>query len=191
MLATMRKPAQAPQADFVGQLKVLYNHYRDACLNQKYYGHRYVHVERWNKGVEIAIAIGSATSAIGAWPLWQSSVGKVIWAGVAAISTTLAVVKPFINYPEKMKRFERLHMGYAEVMAELREAVNNVQMNRNLSAETLAAHRRTRKILTKLAREDEPNPDRKLIQRLQAEVNKEIPAHSLWIPPIHGTSIEM
>ena len=57
-----------------GQLEILYDHYRDACLNQKYYGHRYVHIERWNKGIEIAIAVGSATTTIGAWPLWQSGV---------------------------------------------------------------------------------------------------------------------
>jgi hypothetical protein len=160
-VVAVRKTAQSPQADFAGQLEILYDHYRDACLNQKYYGYRYVHKERWNNGVEIAIAIGSAASTIGAWPLWQSSVGTVIWAGIAGISTILAVIKPFLNYPEKMKRFGQLHAGYAEVTAELREAVNNVRINRSLSSDALTAHQRARRMLTKLAREDEPNPTRK------------------------------
>jgi hypothetical protein len=181
----VRKATQSSQADFAGQLEILYDHYRDACLNQKYYGHRYVHIERWNKGIEIAIAVGSATTTIGAWPLWQSGVGTVIWAGIAGISTILAVVKPFLNYPENMKRFGRLHVGYAEVTAELRETVNSVRINRSLSSEALTAHQRARRMLMKLAREDEPIADRKLIERLQAEVNKEIPASTLWLPPPH------
>jgi hypothetical protein len=186
----VRKTAQAPQADCAEQLEILYDHYRDACLNQKYYGHRYVHVERSNSGIEIAIAIGSATSTIGAWPLWQFGVGKVIWATIAGASTILAVVKPFLNYPEKMKKFGRLHAGYVEITTELREIVNNLRIARSLSNEALITYKRMRKMLTQLAREDEPNPNRRLIKRLQAEVNKEIPLHTLWFPPPYVLSME-
>jgi hypothetical protein len=187
-VAVVRKTAHAPEAEarLTEQLEVLYDHYRDACLNQKYYGHRYVHAERWNKGLEIAIAIGSATSTIGAWPLWQSGVGKVIWAGIAGISTILAVLKPFINYPAKLKRLDELHVGYVGVTAELRELVNSVRINGGLSGDALAAHQAASKMLTKLARQDEPNPNRKLIQRLEVEVNREIPADRLWVPSAHA-----
>ncbi len=47
-----------------------------------------------------------------------------------------------------------------------------------------------RKMLTRLAREDEPNPKRRLIELLQAEVNKEIPLHTLWFPPPHVPATE-
>jgi hypothetical protein len=184
MVAAVRNTAQAPQSEFAGQLEILYDHYRDACLNQKYYGHRYQRIERWNSGIEITIAIGSATSTIGAWPLWQSNIGKVFWAAIAGVSTILAVMKPFLNYSEKMKRLSRLHMGYLEAAAELREAVNEVRVTKSLSAEASAIHKRVRKILMKLVKEDEPKPNRKLIERLQAEVNKEIPLHSLWFPQL-------
>ena len=187
----MRKATQSSQADLAVQLEILYDHYRDACLNQKYYGHRYVRIERWNKGIEIAIAVGSATTTIGAWPLWQSGVGTVIWAGIAGISTILAVVKPFLNYPENMKRFGSLHVGYAEVTAELRATLNSVRLHGSLSGEALTPHQRARRMLMKLAREDEPIADRKLIERLQAEVNKEIPANTLWLPPPHVSSTKI
>ena len=184
----MPKAAHEPEAEarLSEQLEVLYDHYRDACLNQKYYGHRYVHSERWNNGLEIAIAIGSATSTIGAWPLWQSGVGKAIWAGIAGISTILAVLKPFINYPAKLKRFGELHGGYVAATAELREVVNSVRINGGLTDEALAAHQRASQMLTTLARNDEPNPNRKLIERLQVEVNREIPANRLWVPSTHA-----
>ncbi len=51
-VAAVRKTAQAPHADCAEQLEILYDHYRDAFLNQKYYGHRYVHIERSNSAIE-------------------------------------------------------------------------------------------------------------------------------------------
>jgi hypothetical protein len=95
-----------------------------------------------------------------------------------------------MNYPEKMKKFGRLHAGYVEINTELREIVNNLRMTRGLSNDALITYKRARKRLTQLAREDEPNPKRRLIERLQTEVNKEIPLHMLWVPPSHSLSLE-
>src|SRR5262249_20732 len=81
-------------------------------------------------------------------------------------------LRPFINYPAKLNRFGELHGGYVAATAGLREVVNTVRINGGLSGEAVAAHQRATQMLTTLERNDEPNPNRKLIEGLQVEVNR-------------------
>src|SRR5215470_9919088 len=85
-----------PESVNLNGLTRVYNEYRTALLNVKYYGHKLRWAERANLFCELAIGVVSAASGVSGWAIWGTGAGKYIWSIVAGAAALSAVVKPIL-----------------------------------------------------------------------------------------------
>jgi methyl-accepting chemotaxis protein len=159
----------------------LYDQYRTASLNRKYYGCRLQAIRGWNNFFEIAIAIGTS-SVVGGWSLWHTGVGSTIWTILGGVTALLAIVKPFLQLSKQVERYTKLFIGYGDAFYDFELLVNEIGRIRRYNDEIDAAFRKTIDRLKQLAADDDPQPNHKLVKDCTGEVNREIPPDRLWWP---------
>lgn len=176
----------AAQGDgLVAALNDLYDAYRTALLNRKYYGCRLDSFRTRNKCFEALIAVGTS-SAIGAWAIWREGLGPTAWAILAGLATLLAVIKPFLGLAQGVERYTKLFVAHGDSFFDLDLLVKEARRSRHYTKDMDAAFRKTVDRSRQLAPEDDPRPDERLLRQCFEEVKKEIPANQLWLPAFKG-----
>lgn len=163
------------------QLIELYDCYRTSILNRKYYGHRLARTRLLNRTIEIILAI-SAASAVGAWALWQTSIGTIIWETLFSCATIIAVINPFLKLNDEIERYVKLYAGHSTNIYLLKKIVSDIARTRRLTTEQAITYSNILDSICNLAPYDDPKPKSNLISRYFDEVNKEVPPESLWMP---------
>lgn len=92
---------------------------RTARLSVKCFCARLRALERQNIWLEITIATSTSSSALAGFAFWRTSSGETAWQVLAVISAVLAVAKPFLKIPDKVKHLESLATGYRGVEHDL------------------------------------------------------------------------
>jgi hypothetical protein len=165
------------------QLRYIYNSYRTALLNRKYYGHRLTLFQKYNTVAEIFIAIGAAGSGgVAGLAIWGSITGQYAWLFISGIATVLGVVKPVLQFGRHIENYTKLYAGHSNVYLDLKSVVEDIEVSRSLPPKLADKYESIRKRIVELGGLDDPKPDKKLILKLQGQVNEEIPAESLWVP---------
>jgi hypothetical protein len=119
----MNEPALGVES-VLTQLRYIYNSYRTALLNRKYYGSRLVLSQRYNSVMEIAIAVGAAGSGgVAGLAVWGTITGQYAWLWISGIATVLGVVKPILQIGAKIENYTKLYSGYSNVYLELKSVV--------------------------------------------------------------------
>jgi len=162
-------------------LEVIYDLYRTALLNRKYYGDRLSAIQRQNTIAEIVIAIGTAVG-VGGLVFWEGAIGQYAWGAIAGLAVVLNVVRPIIQWPKKIELYSKLFASYSAMYGELGSVVSEIRTSRKLSPEMLKSYSDARLHAAWLSVDDDPRPSSKLVQRYYDDVNKEIPASDLWVP---------
>lgn len=162
-------------------MRELYEKYRTALLNRKYYGKRLSDMHRLNLIFEILIALGTS-SALGAWIIWRDSLGSTFWAVISGLAAILAVVKPILNITGKIERYTKLFVGHGDVFFDLERIVKDVERLRDYTREMDESFENAVNRLRELAPEDDASPSAKILDLCFREVNREVPAERLWIP---------
>jgi hypothetical protein len=161
----------------------VYDEYRSARLNVKYYSGRVHWLSRVNIVMEFMIAAFASSSAVAGFTLWNSETGKVAWQILAGIAATLAILKPLLRLTEKIKLLEETIAGYRVLEHDLRTIEISIKQRRTydnkLRVRFAAALDRMGALA---AKNDENHVDRRLKRRCQMEVAKELPASSFYIP---------
>ncbi len=65
---------------------------------------------------------------------------------------------------------------------DLKSIVKDIEVSKSIPPKLADKYETIRKRIAELGGLDDPRPDKKLILKLQREVNEEIPAESLWLP---------
>lgn len=160
----------------------LYRHYRTARMNRLYYGWRLDRLKRWNRVFEIAIALFGGSSALAGWRLWGSEMGSVVWGILAGIATLLSVLKPILRHSQEIERYSRLYTGHGDVYYDLRQVVETAIRCHGVPDGLRLLHDSALERIKKLAVEDDPDPDPRLLRRAFDQVNRENPPGPLWLP---------
>ena len=174
-------------SDETGKLKrelhQLYDDYRTTLLNAKYYSTQFVKYKRINVGIEIFLALTSS-SAIGAWIYWRDGFGEVAWSTLGALTAILAVLKPILQFPKTMERYQDLFGNFNTLYYDLDNLVQQVRINQAVSSDQRNLWEAAKKRLRDLVTQEDPEAeqDKAMIRALSEEVNREIPLSSLWIP---------
>jgi hypothetical protein len=169
------------------QLRYVYNSYRTALLNRKYYGYRLLLHQRYNFAMEIAIAVGATGSAgVASLAIWGTLTGHYAWLVVSGLATVLGVVKPILNMSAAVERYSKLYAGYGGLYLDLKSIVEDIEVSRSIPSGILQRYADIRKKTNELSGLDDPKPSRAKIKELQVEVNEEIPPEGLWLPPEEG-----
>ncbi len=162
-------------------LHYLYDAYRTALLNRKYYADRLVTRQRWNLALEVILAVGTS-GTIGGWAIWKQGVGPGVWAAVAGFVALIAILKPLLQLSKAIERYSKLFIGYTELHNELQRVVLEVQTCKTLTDEMWRCFQSALTRHSKLALEDDARPAERLRRRCYDEVNREIPPSELWMP---------
>jgi hypothetical protein len=169
----------------IGHLKNIYNQYRSALLNKKYYGCRLESTRRTNLVVEIMIAVGaSGSTGIAGLTIWQQGAGITAWALISGIAILLSTIKPFLGLAAQIERYGKLWGEFASMYEAFKIIEQDCRANDYLTTEQVDTFKRLRERIQNLAPLDDQRPDKKLIKRLTQEVNHELPVTMLWKPKI-------
>ena len=166
-------------------LHEIYDLYRDAALNSKYYGRILARFQRRNKWLEIGIAIGAGGSSIAGFAFWdQTPWGKWAWLAITTGSSFLAFLKPFFNFNIRAERYSRVFTSYLDVYLSLKAMVSRIKRDCDLRqlTEFIQEFDAIERRFYKASRDDDSKIDRKLQKKIEKEVRKEIPYESLWFP---------
>lgn len=165
------------------QLRYIYNSYRTALLNRKYYGRRLLIHQRYNFLMEVAIAVGATGSAgVASLAIWGTLTGQYAWLVISGLATVLGVVKPILQTSAKIENYSKLYVGHGGIYLDLKAIVEDIEVSRSIPPSILQQYADLRKKTNDLRGLDDPRPSITTIKRLQTEVNEEIPPESLWFP---------
>lgn len=163
------------------KLRHLYDMYRTAALNRKYYGHKLITSRRVNLSLELLLAV-MASSAIGAWALWKNEPGSTTWALLSSAAAVVAVAKPLVQIPKQIEKYSKLFVGHTDVCLDLQRLVGDVQQARKLPDHAQEVLSSAFERIKKMAPDDDPKPSPRLLRKYYAEVTREIPVNRLWFP---------
>jgi hypothetical protein len=79
----------------------VYDDYRTARMNQKYYARRLSTYKRLNLTFEGALGVGTS-GTIGSLAIWQTAIGTFAWALIAGATAIIAVLKPIIPISKEL-----------------------------------------------------------------------------------------
>ena len=89
--------------------------------------------------------------------------------------------------PAEIAKMEHLHSGYKELFHQVELLLHDIRRSGLITPEQLGSSRTLQQLYSRMGPKDEPDPDRKLIGKLQSEVNQALPPESLWMPEYHLT----
>jgi hypothetical protein len=157
----------------------LYDNYRTAYMNRKYYGYRLETIKRWNNAAEIMIAAGASTSIGG---LFLGNKLEVFWRVYSGLVALLAITKASLQFSKQIERYTKLFVGHGNTYHDLYLIVTEVNRTETFSSQMRKTYREALERLKQLASEGDPLPSQRLVRRCFDEVNREIPVERLWWP---------
>jgi hypothetical protein len=161
----------------------VYDEYRTARLNAKYYGVLLERARRGNLLMESLIALAASSSAISGWGLWQTPSGRTLWSLLAGTAAVLAILKPLLRQTERVQRLQEVVGGYLVLDHDLHVLEMSIAQRGLYDGDRVndfnAAMKRKSDLLTK---DQGGSTDRALLRRCMEEVNGELPAERFWVP---------
>src|SRR4051794_17444077 len=98
------------------ELSHIYDAYRTALLNRKYYGLRLSSVRKLNFWSEVLIAIGATSSGgVAGLAVWGTITGQYVWLWISGIATVISVVKPACQFGKSIENYTKLYAGYTNI----------------------------------------------------------------------------
>lgn len=187
----MKAPPQDRRiADLNRTLEGIYDDYRTILLNAKYNGVRLQKATRWNRCLEIVIAVGASGSGVAGLTLWKSDYGQYAWGAVSALAIFVSIIKPIWNLGRSIEDYSQLWAEYATLSVRYRNAIRQIEGARDQIASSGALPQKLiedidamRTKMVELAPRGDQHPLRHLAEALQAQVNTEVPPATLWVAP--------
>lgn len=168
---------QDPQAAAVQ----LYDFQRKAYFNQLIYASKLTVWRRVNFAIELTLIVTSSTT-VGAWALWRTRVGAVIWSCIAGMNVLIALAKPMIGAAKRIERYSKLWSGYTETASEIDSAIAEMQRAKSITLEVEDARRRTEKRFQQLAVQDDVSTRKRLKREMRDATIRRFPVTGMWLP---------
>ena len=124
----------------------------------------------------------SSSGGIAGLAVLHSRPDNYAWLIISALAAVLAVLKPILQLADRIENYTKLYAGYTNIFLELKNIVEDIGVSHEISEEVRERYKRSRQLLRELAPLVEPNRNKRLIGRLQEQVNRDIPPESLWVP---------
>lgn len=162
----------------------VYDLYRTARLNVKYYSCRVSTLQRQNFWIEIVLAATTAGSAIAGLAFWSTGVGKIIWQALMVVSAVLAVAKPLLKLTERIQTLEELVGQYRAVEYDLKKIEVAIRQRKKFEPDLLELFAAVLDRMAAVAKQTggEYRIHEKLRTKCRLEVAKELPGNRFFIP---------
>lgn len=160
----------------------VYDLHRTARLNSKYYGERLRVLEIQNLSIEIVLALSASTS-VASWWVWKTDLGQTTWQTFGALTAVVAIVKPTLKLPDRIRRLEKAQTGYQALEYDLTKLEIQIANARAYTKAMQQAFLDAYSKVGQLIRERvETKEDKPLKLQMQEEVNRELPPDSFYVP---------
>lgn len=161
----------------------VYDKLRTARLNVKYYSRRMESTERLNLLFDLILAAAAPTSAIAGLWFWNTDIGKVVWQYFGGVAAIIAILKPPLSLPKRIKQYESVLSGYRVLEFDLTEIRSLIEQKRKydsaLQADFKKALQRER---TLVGNTPETRENRRIKRKCENEVLNELPPSCFFIP---------
>lgn len=168
------------------QLAEIYTLMCRAAMNKEYYGAKLARVQLISTWMDITIAIGAAGSGLSALTIWNTEYGKPIWTALWAVLSLIAAVlglaKPIVQLNKGIERFSRLFAGYSDIYTSLLVLSSRIKRKGTITDEMSSTFDAAEVRFMELSKEDDPTPDRKLLNRCEQMIRSRHPAENAWYP---------
>jgi hypothetical protein len=163
------------------ELNRLFQLYRLANLNARYYGIRAEKFEWRNKGALIATAALSMMALALILAADQSNALARDWAAAfAGIAAFISGVTPFFGWAEKVRDLRNLHFAYSQLFGQAEFAIAEIRRAGSVSPEHVGLARMVHEGYMRVETLDELEPDQALVDKEKEKVNKAFPDDYLW-----------
>ncbi|MFI5380097.1 MAG: hypothetical protein ACHRHE_12430, partial [Tepidisphaerales bacterium] len=158
------------KVDSLAAVTDLYDLYREARMNVKYYGEKIASYQRWILTIEVAVALGTSGTVV-SLPIFSTTAGKIIVIGAGTIAAILGVLKPILNLSKKIERSSKLWSGYLAIFNGAGRIVRAVQIHQEIDDRLAVRIEELHDRMDVLSTDDDPSAEGKTLERLQNEVN--------------------
>jgi len=160
----------------------VYDEFRTAKLNVRYYESKLKKLSRWNSLTEWILAISASSSVAGLW-LWENLIGGYAWKAVGTLAVVLAVGRPVLNITEKIKTTSEILGAYKELDHDFNKIKIRISTYEKYDGPLKEVFE---ELLEKkgniILRYSDEYIDDKLRKKCTQQVNEELPVDSFYIP---------
>lgn len=161
----------------------VYDLYRTARLNVKYYSARLNQFEKYNFTLELILLISAPSSAIAGLWFWNTSGGEIVWKFLGVLAAIVAVLKPLLGLNRRIKAYEEVLAGYRALDHDLYEIKEMVAQKQKFDKELQTDFRKALKRKGVLVNKNPETVQKKNLKtRLVREVNNELPPEQFYVP---------
>jgi hypothetical protein len=161
------------------ELNRLFNLYRLANLNTRYYGCRAEIFERRLKWVQVVIALLSA-AALSILLASDTSGTRLAGAVMAGIAAVVSSIVPFLGWADKAREMRNLNFAYGQIFSQVEFVITDIRRAGEMTDEQLGLARMVHEAYMRIDAIDELEPDRELIEKLDAHVREAFPNDYMW-----------
>lgn len=165
------------------QLSEIYNLLCRSGMNKEYYGTKLHRAQRLNDWLEIVIAVGTTGSGISAFYIWTiQPYGPWIWGALTGVSALLAIMKPIIQLNKKIERLTKLYIGHSDNYANLDILISRIRRSGAIKPAFQELFEAAEAKYLELAKDDDPSPNARLLQKCEKLMRQRHPAEEAWWP---------
>lgn len=160
----------------------VYDEFRTARFNVRYYERKLTCLQRKNYLVELVLALSVSSGVAGLW-MWETAVGGIIWKALVTAAAFLAVVKPLAKLADQVQRKSEVLAGWRLLDYGLRKLT--VQISQYMKYNDEMRNRFLSLMDTKaviVQAEPLESIDERLRRRCFDQVNKELPSENFFVP---------
>lgn len=160
----------------------VYDEFRTARLNVRYYELRLKTLSRFNSFTEWILAISASSSVAGLW-FWENEIGGYAWKLIGAFTALLAVARPTLNLTNKIKMTSEMLSAHKELdhdFNKLKRKISTHNKYDELLKEVFEELLEKKGDIIKRYTDGDIND--KLIIKCEQRVNEELPADDFYIP---------
>ena len=165
----------------------LYDEYRTALMNAKYYGENVSQLKFWALIIDIALVLGTS-SAFAGLAVWRNPAGANIWSVILACSALAAALRPILKMTDKLDRCAKLQYGYLEIYYRIQSLTGDIRQAGEVTHELEARATEIEDRFRGLELEGDAYQNPKKLLKAQEEVERAFPLRAFGFPREHSHS---
>lgn len=162
------------------EINRLFNLFRIAALNVKYYGARSADQDKTNARFQMAAALLGSAAFIGLVTKAFGPYGSVVAQVCSVLTVAVSYYQIHYKLADKAKKLEVAHASYAELFGQCEALLLEIRRSPEITEEQLGKSVILHDRLARLASLDEKTEKTELKDRFTAEVNKSFPPQYVW-----------
>lgn len=105
----------------------VYDEYRDTLYYVKAHRTKIQRLSKFNRWLDIAIAIFTPSSAVAGIFFWDTQAGRIVWNILISLASVLAVSKPLLKFDKQVKALIISLGGYTRLLHDLEDLKTNIR----------------------------------------------------------------